>query len=86
MTVMIRSKVVKIGNSRGIRIPRTLLEQAGLTDEVEMMVEGNRLIVHSAHLPRSGWEARFAEMTKQGDDQLLDEITPTEWDQDEWTW
>jgi antitoxin MazE len=87
MTVMIRSKVVKIGNSRGIRIPRTLLEQAGLTDEVEMTVEGNRLIVHSAHLPRAGWEARFAEMAEKGDDQLLDEaVLPTQWDEDEWTW
>ena len=49
MSMTIRSKVVKIGNSRGIRIPRSLLEQAGLTDDVEMTVEDNKLIVHSAH-------------------------------------
>ena len=45
MNMMVRSKVVKIGNSRGIHIPRTVLEQAGLTDEVEMKVEGNKLII-----------------------------------------
>jgi antitoxin MazE len=84
--MMIRSKVVKIGNSRGIRIPRTLLEQAGLTDEIEMTVEGDRLIVFAARQPRSGWAARFAGMADKGDDQLLDEAVSTQWDENEWTW
>lgn len=83
---VIRSKVVKIGNSRGIRIPRTILEQAGLTDEVEMKVEGNRLVIQAARHSRQGWEERFAAMTEHGDDRLLDEISPTQWDEEEWTW
>jgi len=86
MNMTVRSKVVKIGNSRGIRIPRILLEQAGLTDEVEMMVEGNKLIIHSVHSPRQGWEAQFMAMTEHGDDHLLDETIPTQWDEEEWTW
>ena len=86
MTMTVRSKVVKIGNSRGVRIPRALMEQAGLVDEVEMMVEGNKLIIHSVHLPRQGWEAQFAAMTESGDDQLLDEATSTRWDDEEWVW
>ncbi len=83
---VIRSKVVKIGNSRGIRIPRTMLEQAGLTDEVEMKVEGNRLVIHAARHSRQGWEERFAVMAEHGDDRLLDEISPGQWDEEEWTW
>ena len=83
---VIRSKVVKIGNSRGIRIPRTILEQAGLTDEVEMKVEGNRLVIHAARHPRQGWEERFAAMAEHGHDRLLDEISPSQWDEEEWTW
>lgn len=86
MNMMIRSKVVKIGNSRGIRIPRTVLEQAGLTDEVEMTVEGNKLIIQAVRHPRQDWEESFAGMAKQGDDQLLDEAPPTQWDEEEWTW
>ncbi len=86
MPNIIRSKVVKIGNSRGIRIPRTLLEQAGLTDEVEMMVKEDSLIIRSAHTPRQDWEAQFASMAEHGDDQLLDESAPTQWDEAEWTW
>jgi antitoxin MazE len=83
---MVRSKVVKIGNSRGIRIPRTLLKQAGLTDEVEMMVEGEKLIIQSAHLPRQGWKSQFMAMSQNGDDHLLEETTPTQWDENEWEW
>ena len=86
MNQTIRSKVVKIGNSRGIRIPRVILEQAGLTDEVEMKVEGNRLIIHAIHHPRQGWDDRFAAMAEQGDDQLLDPIPAAQWDEEEWTW
>jgi antitoxin MazE len=86
MTVTIRSKVVKIGNSRGVRIPRTLLEQAGLSDDVEMTVEGNRLIIHSAYHPRQGWDDQFINMVKFGDDRMLDHPTADRWDDEEWTW
>ena len=82
----VRSKVVKIGNSRGIRIPRAMLEQAGLSDEVEMIVRGDKLIIQTARHPRQGWEAQFASMAKQGDDRLLDDVTTTQWDGEEWTW
>ncbi len=84
--MVIRSKVVKIGNSRGIRIPRTVLEQAGLEDEVEMVVEGDKLIIQSPHKHRQGWDAQFAAMAEQNDDRLLDEYTSTHWDDEEWTW
>jgi antitoxin MazE len=70
---MIGSKLVKIGNSRGIRIPRAVLEQVGLSDEVEMTVDGNKLIIQASPHSRQGWEKRFADRSKQGDDQLLGE-------------
>jgi antitoxin MazE len=86
MSSVIRSKVVKIGNSRGIRIPRTLLDQAGLVDEVEMIVQGNKLIIYATRKPRQDWESQFAAMAEIGDDQLLDELTPVQWDENEWIW
>jgi len=86
MTLTVRSKVIKIGNSRGIRIPRALLEQAGLNEEVMLSVEGDKLIVQSAHSPRLGWEAQFARMAETGDDQLLGQDIPTQWDEEEWEW
>jgi len=50
MNMMIRSKIVKIGNSHGIRIPQALLEQVGLTGNVEMTIEGNKLIINPIRL------------------------------------
>ena len=67
IALMMHSKVVKIGNSQGIRIPRILLEQAGLKGDVEMTVEGNKLIIQSAFAARKDWEAQFAAMAEQGD-------------------
>jgi antitoxin MazE len=82
----IRSIVIKIGNSHVIRIPRTLLEQAGLTDEVEMIVEGDKLIIQSVKSPRQGWEAEFEAMVQSGVDMQLDEHILTLWDEEEWEW
>ena len=86
MSMSIQSKIIKIGNSRGIRIPHALLEQAGLTDDVEMRVEGDQLIIHSRRIPRQDWEPLFAAMAENADDQLLDEPLPTQWDEEEWIW
>ncbi len=83
-----KTNIVRIGNSKGIRLPKPILEQCGLEDEVELEVEGNRLVVRSAHAPRSGWDQAFAAMAKKGDDTLLDQDTrlATEWDETEWRW
>jgi len=83
-----RSKIVKIGNSYGIRIPRFLLEQLGLRGEVELTVHEHQLLVRAAHRPRAGWEAQFQQMAERGDDQLLDPEAGrlTTWDAEEWQW
>ena len=86
MSTSIRSKLVKIGNSRGVRIPRSLLEQVGLTDEVEMMIEEGKLIILPASSSRRGWAAQFAAMAERGDDQLLEHGPETQWEEDEWEW
>jgi len=86
MNSSIHSKMITIGNSRGIRIPRTIIEQIGLTENVELVVEGNKLIVQSASYARSGWQEQFAEMAKKHDEKIMDGITSTQWDEDEWTW
>ena len=83
-----RLKIVPIGNSRGVRIPKPLLEQAGIEDEVEVEADGNTLIFRSVKKgPRQGWEKAFQVMSEQGDDELLDaKSTASAWDQNEWEW
>lgn len=80
------TRIVRIGNSRGIRVPKGLLEQAQLPEEVEIHAEHGRLIVRAARGPRAGWAAAAATMRAKGDDQLLDPPTITRFDATEWQW
>ena len=81
-----RVSVVQIGNSRGVRIPKAVLKQVGLEDEAEMEVRGSQLVIRAANHPRAGWEEAFANMAARRDDELLDQPTPTKWDETEWRW
>ena len=83
-----RTRIVRIGNSQGIRIPLPLLRQAGLAGEVELVVEGNTLRLVPASGPRAGWAEAFAEMTRQGEDAPVDGDLPalSSWDDEEWEW
>ena len=85
---VVKTRIVKIGNSQGIRIPKLLLEQLHLSDEVELEVQQNQLIIRPARSVRQGWDEAFQKMAEQGDDQLLDQeaTSLTSWDADEWEW
>ncbi len=81
-----KARIVRIGNSQGIRIPKPLLEQTGLGTEVELEVQGEQIIIRPADRPRQGWEAAFRTMAEAGDDALLDPegATLSRWDEEEW--
>ena len=83
------TRLIKIGNSKGIRIPKILLEESGLTDEVELEVKKNLLIIRSTKNVRQGWEEAFKAMAENKDDQLIDgdaTIAQSDWDSNEWEW
>ncbi len=80
------TKVVKIGNSQGVRIPKILIEQCGLHSEVELAVKDGCLMIRPTSRPREGWEEACIEMAENGDDKLLDGTVATDWDQSEWEW
>lgn len=81
-----KTRIVRIGNSRGIRIPKPLIEQTGLGEDVEMVVQGNALLICPVGRPRAGWGEAFRAMAAHGDDELLDKARLTRWDADEWQW
>ena len=86
MTV-VRTKLIKIGNSQGLRIPKVVLEQLNLSDEVELEVQENQLVIRPLVGPRAQWEEQFQAMAANEDDQLLDEVLSlTTWDEEEWEW
>lgn len=82
-----KTTLIPIGNSRGVRIPKPFIEQCGLAEEVEMDVQDCMILIHSPRRPRSGWGAAFELMAREGDDKLLDPVPiPTRWDSEEWQW
>ncbi len=80
-------ELVRIGNSRGVRIPKTVIEQCGFGKTVELRVENDCLIISPERRPRQGWEKAFRAAGLSVDDQLLlKEREPNKFDHKEWRW
>ncbi len=89
MSTIVKTRLIKIGNSRGIRLPVSVLEQVGMSDQVEVEIESDHLLIRPVARPaRDGWEEQFQQMSARGDDRLLDEefSGATQWDKEEWQW
>ena len=87
MSTVIKTRLVKIGNSQGLRIPKLVLDQLNLSSDVELEVQDDHLIVRPSTHPRADWAQQFRQMAAHGDDQLLDADTIlTEWEASEWQW
>ena len=81
-----KTKLVRIGNSRGSRLPKPLIEEAGLHEEVQLQVRDGALVISSWTRPRAGWAEAARRMHRQAEDQLLDPPTLTDFDRKEWRW
>jgi antitoxin MazE len=81
-----RVELVRIGNSRGIRIPKPVIQQCGFGNMVELHVEQNRLVIAPDHAPRQGWKDAFANAASSASDPLLLALPTNEFDAEEWTW
>jgi antitoxin MazE len=80
-----RARIVRIGNSQGIRLPKPLLEQAGLSDEVELTAEAGHILIAAPRVPRAGW-ADAARRLQESDDDRLSPTGRTTFDDTEWEW
>lgn len=82
-----KANIIRIGNSRGVRLPKALLEQTGLNGEVDLKATNDSIVIRPrSSKPRAGWAKSFKELAASGQDKLLDPVTSTEWDKDEWEW
>jgi len=82
------TKIVPIGNSRGIRIPKAMLEHCGFGEEVELQAKNGALILRPVNTPRAGWADAFGDMAAAKDDAMVheDTSTATQFDAEEWQW
>ena len=81
-----KTHLVRIGNSRGIRLPKPLIIQAGLTDEVELHIQDGAILIENASSPRTGWAEAAKAMHGRADDVLLFPTSPTRFDEKDWEW
>jgi antitoxin MazE len=81
-----KARLVQIGNSRGIRLPKPLIEEVGLSDEVELRVREGAIVILPARVPREGWAEAAQALHEQGEAGLLDPPTPTRFDKEGWEW
>jgi antitoxin MazE len=81
-----KTRLIRIGNSRGVRLPKAVIAQAGLTEEVELGVRDGAVVIARATSARSGWADAARQMRQRDEDRLLDAPTPTRFDKKEWQW
>ncbi|MCT8341249.1 AbrB/MazE/SpoVT family DNA-binding domain-containing protein [Luteirhabdus pelagi] len=65
------TSIIKIGNSKGLRLSKTILEKYNIKDKVELILEKGQIILKPIDSPRKGWEKEFKRMNKNGDDRSL---------------
>ena len=81
-----KTRLVRIGNSRGVRLPKTIIAQAGLTEEVELGVRDRAVVIARVTSARSGWANAASQLRQRDEDRLLDPPAPTRFDEEEWEW
>jgi antitoxin MazE len=81
-----KARIVRIGNSKGVRIPKPLIAEAALSDEVEIRARHGAIIISPTARPREGWAEAARRARKCDEDRLLDAPTKTRFDDEEWKW
>ena len=84
-TTSVRARIIAVGNSQGVRIPKPLLEQAGLAGDVELHAEKGRIVIAAVQQPRAGWAEAARDLHARGEDGLI-ETPATTFDSEEWEW
>lgn len=81
-----KTQIIQIGNSQGIRIPKVLLEESGIAGDVDVKLHPEGIIIRNAQRPRADWDAAFKKMAENDDEELTETSVSTEFDKKEWQW
>ena len=81
-----KSQIIQIGNSQGIRLPKVLLEESRITGDVELELHPDGILIRNAQRPRAGWDEQFKAMAENEDDEMLDGHLSNMFDKKEWQW
>jgi len=81
-----KARLIRIGNSRGVRLPKVVIEEARLGEDVELQVRGGAVVISSRRTPRAGWAEAARRLHEAAEGRLLDPPTATRFDNEEWRW
>lgn len=81
-----KARLIRIGNSRGVRLPKPLIEQAGLTEDVDLVVREGEIVITRVARPREGWATAAEDLAARGEDRLIGAPVSTRFDLEEWEW
>ncbi len=84
--VIMKTQIIQIGNSQGIRIPKVLLEESRLMGEVDLVAHAEGILIRNIQKPRADWNEQFRAMAENEDDELPDAGSSTEFEKKEWQW
>ena len=81
-----KARLIRIGNSRGVRLPKPVIEEAGLSGDLDIQVRDGAVVITAAARPRTGWAEAARRAGGRGDDRALDDLASTRFDDEEWRW
>lgn len=81
-----KTQIIQIGNSQGIRIPKVLLEDSGITGDVDLELHPDGILIRDTQKPRAGWDELFKAMAENEDDELVDAGISSDFEKKEWQW
>ncbi|MBF0238694.1 MAG: AbrB/MazE/SpoVT family DNA-binding domain-containing protein [SAR324 cluster bacterium] len=82
----IKTQIVRIGNSQGIRLSKAIMKQCHLSREVLLEPHDDALVIKPVKTTRKDWNKQFQEMALNHEDTMLEPSVSTQWDQEEWVW
>ena len=78
------TQIIKMGNSKGLRLSKTILDKYQIKEKVELILEDDQIVLRPIESPRKNWEEKFQEMAKNSDDELLIDDVFEDESFDEW--
>ncbi len=81
-----KTQIIQIGNSQGIRIPKVLLEETRITGEVDLEQHPDGILIRNTQKARAGWDDAFKTMAENEDDELENGNAATAFEKKEWQW
>ena len=81
-----KAQIIQIGNSQGIRIPKALLQETGISGDVELEVHSEGILIKNIKKPRSDWDGKFKSAVEMDDDVVDGDRVSSEFEKKEWQW